>query len=81
MQTLISLLRELKNTGGRESKVIFPPVNVNRFNYNKNRGNYYLSVSRLVPNKRVDLIVKAFNKLKYPLIIIGDGVDKNYLKK
>ena len=73
--------KRIKKYWGRESKVIFPPVNVNRFNYNKNRGDYYLSVSRLVPNKRVDLIVKAFNKLKYPLIIIGDGVDKNYLKK
>ena len=73
--------KRIKKYWGRESKVIFPPVDVNRFNHNKNRGDYYLSVSRLVPNKRVDLIVKAFNKLKYPLIIIGDGVEKNYLKK
>ena len=73
--------KRIKKYWGRQSTVIFPPVNVNRFNCNKNRGDYYLSVCRLVPNKRVDLLVKAFNKLKYPLIIIGDGLEKNYLKK
>tara|TARA_B100000700_G_scaffold302134_1_gene372155 strand:+ start:2786 stop:4018 length:1233 start_codon:yes stop_codon:yes gene_type:complete len=64
----------------RNSEVIHPPVNINRFEWNKPREDFYLSVCRLVPNKRVDLLVRAFNKLKLPLLIIGDGVEKSYLK-
>ena len=47
----------------------------------KSRGNYYLSVSRLVPNKRIDLLVKAFNQLNLPLIIVGNGPEKKKLMK
>ena len=64
----------------RRSEVLHPPVNVNRFQWNKPRQDFYLSVCRLVPNKRVDLLVRAFNKLKLPLIIVGDGVEKAYLE-
>ena len=65
----------------RRAEVLHPPVNVNRFKWNKPREDFYLSVSRLVPNKRVDLLVRAFNRLRLPLIIVGDGVEKAYLKK
>jgi len=64
----------------RRAEVLHPPVNVNRFEWNKPREDFYLSVCRLVPNKRVDLLVRAFNRLKLPLIIVGDGVEKKYLK-
>ena len=52
----------------RHSEVIHPPVNVNRFEWNNPRDDFYLSVCRLVPNKRVDLVVRAFNQLQLPLI-------------
>ena len=65
----------------RPSEVLHPPVNVNRFKWNKPRDDFYLSVCRLVPNKRVDLLVRAFNKLKKPLIVVGDGPEKAYLKE
>ena len=64
----------------RPSEVLHPPVNVDRFEWDKPREDFYLSVCRLVPNKRVDLLVKAFNKLKLPLIIVGDGAEKAYLR-
>jgi len=64
----------------RHSEVLHPPVNVNRFEWNKPREDFYLSVCRLVPNKRVDLLVRAFNRLKLPLIVVGDGVEKTYLQ-
>ncbi len=64
----------------RHSEVLHPPVDVNRFEWNKPREDFYLSVCRLVPNKRVDLVVRAFNRLKLPLVVVGDGVEKNYLK-
>jgi len=64
----------------RRSEVLHPPVDVNRFEWNRPREDFYLSVCRLVPNKRVDLLVKAFNRLKLPLIVVGDGVGKKSLK-
>ena len=73
--------RRIKKYWGLNSHIIYPPVDIKRFRFNKNRSNFYLSVNRLVPNKRVDLIIKAFNKLGLPLIIIGDGEEKNNLKK
>ena len=59
----------------REAKVIYPPVNIERFSFNPNKQDFYLTVSRLVSYKKIALIVRAFNQLGYPLIIIGDGPD------
>ena len=73
--------KRIKKYWGRESEVINPPVDINRFKFNNNRGDYYLSVNRLVPNKRVDILVRAFNKLGLPLIIIGDGPERLKLEK
>ena len=42
---------------------------------------YFLVVSRLSPYKKIDLVIKAFNKLELPLIVIGEGKQEKYLKK
>lgn len=60
-------------------KVIYPPVDINRFRPN-GAGEYFLCVARLVPYKRVDIVVKAFNKLGWPLKIIGSGMSGPCLK-
>ena len=73
--------KRIKKYWGLESEVIHPPVDIKRFNYRESRGDYYMSVNRLVPNKRIDLLIKAFNKLNLPLIIIGDGPERLKLKK
>jgi glycosyltransferase involved in cell wall biosynthesis len=57
----------------RRAKVIYPPVEVERFSPNRQREDFYLTVSRLVPYKRVDVIVEAFSRLGLPLVVIGDG--------
>ena len=57
----------------RRAKVIYPPVDIDRFTYTAKKDSFYVTVSRLVSYKKIDLIVQAFNKLGYPLIIIGDG--------
>lgn len=68
-------------------KVMYPPVEMKKFKVNsspsKDRqpGDYFLVVSRLVPYKRIDIIVQAFNKLDWPLVIIGDGSDYGRLKR
>ena len=61
----------------RESTVIYPPVDTRRFQPSSNgTEDYFLVLSRLVPYKRIDLAVKAFNKLGLPLVVIGDGRDR-----
>ena len=64
----------------RDSVVIHPPVNTARFRPAAARDDYYLSVSRLVPYKRIDLAVRAFNLLGLPLVIAGDGRDREPLE-
>ena len=73
--------KRIKKYWGLESEVIHPPVDIKRFNYKNSRGDFYISLNRLVPNKRIDLLIKAFNKLNLPLIIIGDGPERIKLEK
>ncbi len=73
--------RRIKKYWGLESKVIHPPVDIKRFKFNQERESFYLSVNRLVPNKRIDLLIKAFNKLQLPLVIVGDGPERKNLEK
>lgn len=72
--------KRIKKYWGLNSEVIHPPVDVGRFKFNNSRDNYYLSVNRLVPNKRIDLLIKSFNKLQKPLLIIGDGPERKKLQ-
>jgi glycosyltransferase involved in cell wall biosynthesis len=65
----------------RESVVIHPPVRCNLFGISNKNEDYFLIVSRLQEYKRIDLAVDAFNKLGLPLVIIGDGPDRNKLEK
>ncbi len=65
----------------RESTVVHPPVDVDRFSHHRPRGDRFVTVSRLVPYKRVDLLIQAFNQLALPLDIIGDGSEKSHLQR
>ena len=71
----------IRNAYGRESKVIYPPVETGRFYPNGQRGDYYITVSRMVPHKRIDLLVEAFTQLNLPLLIIGDGPELQRIKQ
>ena len=64
----------------REAEIIYPPVDTDLWGTPVNPENYYLLVSRLRPYKRVDLAIKAFNKLNIPLKIIGNGEQEAELK-
>jgi glycosyltransferase involved in cell wall biosynthesis len=64
----------------RTAHVIYPPVDVDRFYLGKHRQNYFVTISRLVPYKRIDIIIEAFNHLRLPLVIIGDGPSTKQLK-
>ncbi len=65
---------------GRESVVIYPPVNVNRFTVSHDSEDFYLIVSRLVGYKAIDRAVEGLSKLGKRLIIIGDGPDRGRLQ-
>jgi len=64
----------------RDAFVIHPPVNSRRFHPSSEREDYYLIVSRLIPYKRIDLAVRAFNQLQRPLLIAGVGRDREALE-
>ncbi len=74
--------KRVKKYYGRGSSVVFPPCNfVNRINKKFSDGKYFLLVSRLVPYKKVDLAVRAFNINRKPLVIVGTGSLEKSLKK
>ena len=64
----------------RRALVLHPPVAVERFRWDQERGDTYLSLCRLVPNKRVDVVVEAFNRTGLPLVVIGDGPERRRLQ-
>lgn len=65
----------------RPATVIYPPVNIERFSFLAAKQDFYLTVSRLVSYKQVSLIVRAFNQLKKPLIVIGTGPELSLIRK
>src|SRR5438105_11878423 len=65
----------------RKAEVIYPPVNVKSFDAMRPRNDFYLLVSELVPYKRVDLAVRAFDNVNRRLIVIGDGSERAALEK
>jgi glycosyltransferase involved in cell wall biosynthesis len=64
----------------RESVVIYPPVDVERLTTAADHDDYFLIVSRLIPYKRIDIAVQAFNELGLPLVVVGDGRDRQRLQ-
>lgn len=66
---------------GRESLVIHPFADLSRFRAPRNAGPHYLSVGALAPYKRIDLAVEAFNRLRLPLVVVGDGQDAEKLRR
>lgn len=82
--------RRIKKYYGRESKLIYPPMTLiadsawhvdKKTTRQKPRAtSYFLVVSRLVPYKRIDIAVEAFNKLGWSLKVIGTGLEGKRLK-
>jgi glycosyltransferase involved in cell wall biosynthesis len=66
--------RRIRKTYGRDSTVIYPPVDVEKFELGGRKEDFYFAASRMVPYKRMDLIVEAFAKMpKRRLVVVGDG--------
>lgn len=75
--------KRVKKYYGLESDVLYPPVDTRRFDsvQSSGEGKYYLVVSRLVPYKNIDLIVRTFNANGKPLKVIGTGSEYARLKR
>jgi len=65
----------------RASRIIYPPVETERFHPNGQRGDYFVTLSRLVAHKRLDVVIQAFSKLNLPLKIIGAGPERKKLQQ
>lgn len=73
--------KRIKKIYGKDADVIYPPVDVNKFEFSSEKDNYYLIAARFVPYKKVDLVVEAFQKMPdKKLVIIGTGTQENKIK-
>ena len=75
------IAKRIQSSYQREARVIFPPVEIERFHPNGERGDYFVTLSRLVAHKRIGLIIEAFSRLNLPLKIIGDGPQRKKLQR
>ena len=73
--------KRIKKVYNKEAIVIYPPVDTDSFTLTTETSDYYITCSRMVPYKKIDLIVEAFSKTNKRLIVIGDGPDFRKIKK
>lgn len=68
------IARRIRRVYGRDAAVIYPPVDVDQFTPGTGSEDFFVTVSRLVPYKRIDLIVSAFARMPdKKLVVVGDG--------
>jgi len=65
---------------GRDATVVHPPVETSRFHPGA-VGDYHLVLSELMPHKHIEDAVRAFNRLGWPLVVVGDGPDRRRLRR
>jgi glycosyltransferase involved in cell wall biosynthesis len=71
---------QIKGRYGRNSYVVYPPIDISKYHVRSNVGDHLLIVSSLTPHKRIDLVIAACNSVHKPLLIVGDGPDKARLE-
>jgi len=75
------IARRIKKIYRRDAEVIYPPVDTAKFSCESQKEDFYLTASRFVPYKKIDLIAEAFSKMPdKKLIIIGEGSDEEKIK-
>lgn len=74
--------QRIKKIYNKTSDVIYPPIDIKKYKFKSKKQKYFLTSSRLVPYKKIDLIIKAFNEMpESKLIVCGDGPEFSYYKK
>lgn len=75
------IARRIRKVYHRDAAVIFPPVDVDSFSLNETKDDFYLTASRMVPYKKIDLIVDAFSRTpERKLVVIGDGPEMQKIR-
>lgn len=73
--------RRIQKVYRRNSHIIYPPVDIQAFPLTTTKEDFYLTASRMVPYKRIDLIVEAFSQMQERrLVVIGDGPEFDKIK-
>lgn len=73
--------RRIHKVYRRDSEVIYPPIDIGAFSFVPEKESYFLTASRMVPYKRMDLIVSAFAKMpNCNLVVIGDGPERQKIE-
>ncbi len=73
--------KRIRKTYNKEAAVIYPPVDVEAFKLQEEKEDFYLVASRMVPYKKIDLIVEAFSKMPHrKLVVVGEGPDYKKVK-
>jgi glycosyltransferase involved in cell wall biosynthesis len=78
--TCRNMARAIADAYGREAEVIYAPVRLSDYRVDEVPGDYYLTVSRLISHKRVDLAVDACRRLGRRLVVVGEGPEKERLR-
>lgn len=76
-----AVAERIRSAYRRKARLIYPPVEVDRFSAQGRQGDYFVTVSRLVPHKRLDVVIEAFSHLKLPLKVIGEGPERERLQR
>lgn len=75
------IARRIKKAYQRDSTVIYPPVDLKNMSMRTDKDDFYVTASRMVPYKRIDLIVKAFSQTpERRLVVIGDGPEMKKIR-
>lgn len=74
------IAKRIRKIYGKDSTVIYPPVDVDKFTFCDKKEDFYLTASRVVPYKKIDLIVETFSKTDKKLVVVGTGPDMNKIK-
>lgn len=75
------IARRIRKAYGRDATVIYPPVDIDRFTRCDTHDDFYVTMSRMVPYKRIPLIVEAFAKMpERRLVVIGDGPEMSMVQ-
>ncbi len=76
-----NISKRIKKIYGRDSEIIYPPVDTSFFTCGFQKSDYFVTVSRFVPYKKIDILIDAFNEMPdKKLIVIGDGPDWKKLR-
>ncbi|GAB4133512.1 MAG: glycosyltransferase family 4 protein [Cyanobacteria bacterium J069] len=76
-----TVARRIEKLYNRPAMTVNYPIDANMFHFSAEKGDFYLASARLLGYKRVDVIVEAFSRLGWPLVVSGEGPDRKRLEE